>query len=392
MLPMPRVCLDLTPNEMRDRHGGFGRYGYYLLENLLALPASERGDLEILAAPRSDRAPIPAVEALSREVLNDPPIGNDRHRMQRRFILGRKMRRAGIDLFHSVHPGSLPIGSGARLLITCHDLIPVVLPSPKNSLYQRFNRKKDFVQHLSRHWRADHILAISESTRQDLIRSFRLPKERISVVHHGIDTDRFPAQSDPHERQTLSDKYQLPERYFICVGSDNYRKNQTRLFEAWANISSQIPEGLVLVGRSMYEDIFQGLCDEARARGLVARFRWLNDVDDSELPALYRQATAMVSPSEYEGFGMTLLEAMACGAPVAASNTSSHPEVGQDAALFFNPYSISEIENVLRRLSSDETLRGELNARAQQLLLTYPWSTTARNTLALYKRVLDLAS
>jgi glycosyltransferase involved in cell wall biosynthesis len=387
---MLKVCLDLTPNEMRDRHGGFGRYGYYLLENLLALPAAERGDLEILAAPRSDSAPITAEEALKREILEHPPIGNDRHRMQRRFILGRKMRRAGIDLFHSVHPGSLPLGSGAKLLITCHDLIPVVLPSPKTSLYQRFNRKKDFVQHLSRHWRADHILAISESTRQDLIRSFRLPESRISVVHHGIDTHRFPEQEDANEKDILREKYDLPDRYFICVGSDNYRKNQTRLFEAWANASSSIPEGLVLVGRPMYENIFQGLYDQANARGLGQRFRWLNDVDDAELPALYRQATAMVSPSEYEGFGMTLLEAMACGAPVAASNTSSHPEVGQDAALFFDPYSVKEIEDVLRQLSTNGELRQQLNTRAQQLLTTFPWSATARNTLTLYKSVLGI--
>lgn len=379
---MLRVCVDLTANESLDRFGGLGRYGYLLLQAIQSLPASERAGIQLCALERSDGDVVEIEEALDKNVLRRPPISTRRHRWQRRLRSGRSIAAAGVDVFHSVQPLALPLFSRTRLLVTCHDLIPVAFPRPNPRLKRAWIRLRETALWSERMHRASHILAISQQTARDLNRLLGVPPSRISVVYHGVDRELFHQHADvAHVRK----KFKLPGRWFLSVGSDHYRKNQERLVEAWCNAGT--PEGLVMVGKTLYGSTLQKIRGRIPTLDLEARFRWLDSVEDDDLPALYAGATAAIAPSLYEGFGMTLLEAMACGTPVAAARNGAYEEVGGRAALYFDGRSVGEMATTLRRLSSDADLRQELRraglARAEQM----SWEQTARGTLAVYRRV-----
>jgi len=279
-----RVCLDLTPIEMRDRHGGIGRYGLRLLENLLRRPEEEWADLELYVLDRSDSAPRPAQEISIPSLLEPPLVSPRRHRNQRRFLVGRKLRAARVDLFHALHPGSLPRWPGCPVAATSHDIIPVVLPEP--GLGGAVMRGLDWLEQRQRHRRPEHLIAISQQTRDDLLRVYHLDPERITVVPQGVDADAFSSCAAPGEREALRARYALPQRWFISVGSDHYRKNQERLLQAGGRIAPQVEEGLVLVGRALYAGSLDRFEAEARCAGVESRFRWLQTIDDPDLPAL----------------------------------------------------------------------------------------------------------
>jgi glycosyltransferase involved in cell wall biosynthesis len=383
-----RVCLDLTPGETRDRFGGFWRYGVALLKSLTELPM--RDDLELVVLERASQAPVPAADALGLRALSGPVVPPRRHRLERLWTTPRILDGARVDLFHSLTPVALPWRPRCRQLATAYDLIPLLHPDPATTLRARLERLDDRVRQPWRYRRPDHLLSISDATRHDLRTRLRVPDSRITVVPLGIDLGAFTSAPGPSEGETLRRDRRLPDRYFLGVGSDHHRKNQWHLFDEWLAVCREIPEGLVLVGRPLYENTLEGIQESARTAGLGDRVRWLPDVEDAELPVFYRQATALVAPSLYEGFNLTLLEAMACGAPVAASNIPPHREVGGDAAEYFDPSVTGQLAEVLVRLSRDSARRGRLSALGLERAPGFGWARTARLTRALYARLLDL--
>jgi len=387
MPPPLRICFDLTPCEMRDRFGGFGRYAITLLRSLLALPAPDRDGLEILGLSHSDRPPTGAGEAIIASLATDAIISPWRHHMQRQLLVGRALRSARVDLFHSTTPAALPWLAGCPVVATVHDIIPVVCPEPGRSPLDRGRRLGDRLEQRLRLARADHLVAISNTTARDVMRVFGVPADRITVVRHGVDATAFNARSADGERDRLRRRHALPERYFIGVGSDHYRKNHRSLFDAWREVAATVPEGFVLVARAIHGGALASLVDDARRAGLGDRFRWLQDVTDDELPGLYRHATALVAPSLYEGFGMTLLESLACGTPVAASRTDAHLEVGGDAIMYFDSGAVAAIARALDRISTDEMYRADLRARGLARAAGFSWTRAAQETLEVYRRV-----
>ncbi len=389
-----KICLDLTCNEMRDRHGGFGRYVFRLLEQLLALPQEAWRGHQLYALPSSGATPVRAHAGLVEQMLARPVLPDWRHKLQRRLALPAALRLGGIDLFHSTQPSTLPRLTGCPVVATTYDIIPVVFPrqDERMGLWFRADQALDGLKHARRHRAADHLIAISEATRQDVIRTFGIRPDKISAVLLGVDMDRFhplDAGERAAERRALAARHDLPERWFVSVGSDHYRKNQGRLLEAWRRAAPMIPEGLALVGKSLYDDTFQSIMAAIDADGLTERVRWLDGIGDDELPALYRGATALVAPSLYEGFGLTLVEGMACGTPVAAANATSYPEVGGEAVDYFDPCSVDEIQAAMVHLSRDAEHRDELRRRGLERVQRFTWAETARQTLAVYLRVLE---
>jgi glycosyltransferase involved in cell wall biosynthesis len=171
------------------------------------------------------------------------------------------------------------------------------------------------------------------------------------------------------------------------VSSDHYRKNLRRLVDAWCKVADRIEEGLVLVGRPLYESTFHEIESEVAMRGLGPRFRWLRNIDDPALPPLYRHATAAVAPSLYEGFGMTILEAMACGTPVVAARNGAYEEVGGTDALYFDPTRVDEIADALVRSSLDGSWRADVRERGLLRSRAATWTRMARETVAVYRKV-----
>ncbi len=377
-----RVCIDLTPFEMMDRHGGIARYGAHLLRELLELPGVDHSKVEFCALTRADQPPLPGRDALSWAANPGEEIPVRVHQRMRRRRAGRCMKRAKVDLFHAIDPNHLPIRRPFLTVATCHDQIPLVFPSKTSS--PRWLRKRR-VSERKRFLGVDHVIADSSATKHDLTQELGLPDSHITVVHLGVDQQFFSATA---ARPRYARRRELPDRYFISVGSDYYRKNQQRLAEAWCRILDKVPEGLVFVGRALYEDTFEKIERDLRARGLGDRFFWLSDVADEELPELYRGATAAVAPSLYEGFGMTLLEAMASGSPVVASDNPAYREVANEAASYFDGTSVEQIADRLLEISRDDALRKQLVERGWRRTKLMTWRRTAEQSWAVYERLL----
>ncbi len=384
-----RICIDLTPLEIRERYGGIGRYALHLLEELVALPASERGGLEILGVTGSGSAPVPGEAALEQARRLGEILPAGRHRAQRRFALSRRLREARVDLFHATEAAALPLRPGCPIVSTCYDVIPLVVPKRRGGPVAWWQRERLRMALRLRYRRPAQVVAISATTRADLAREVGIAPDRVSVVPLGVDARAFSAEPAwPDERERVRARHALPERWFVYVGSDHYRKNHARLFEAWCRVAHRVPEGLVFVGRALYASTLQQIEGQARARGLGSRVRWLSGLDDEALPPLYRHATAAAIPALYEGFGMTILEAMACGTPVAASRNGAHEEVAGEDAAWFDPRSVDDMAAALARLSTDAALRARLRDRGLARANRSSWARTARETLAVYRRVL----
>jgi len=378
-----RICIDLSLCEIFDRHGGIARYGIHLLRELSRLPDVDPDRVTLLGLTAANRPPVPAAEALAWAQDPGPEVSMRVHEFRRRWRTAGMLRRAGLDLLHAIDPNLLPLrrSIGAPVLATCHDVIPLVMRPPRmtDARYEKFRRDEK-----ARFAGVDHVVADSENTRRDAIRELGLPPERISVVHLGVEASAFarPATAVPARRRAL------PDRYFVSVGSDFFRKNQIRLAEAWASVADRLGEGLVLVGRALYQDSFRRLERDMRARGLGDRFVWLNDVEDAELPGLYHGATAAIAPSLYEGFGLTLLEAMAAGTPVVACSNGTYDEVAGEAAIYFDGESESSIAEQLLRVSRDEACRKDLVAAGTRRIERFTWRATAENTWRVYRQML----
>ncbi|HNT74757.1 MAG TPA: glycosyltransferase family 1 protein [Anaerolineae bacterium] len=282
-------------------------------------------------------------------------------------------------LFHATEHLLLPL-RGIPTILTVHDLIFHHLPE-HHKLMNRWYLNLAMPLFCRR---ADHIIAVSEATRRDLLKLYRLPPEKITVIYEAADP-HFCAQP-PEVVADVRARYRLPERYLLYVGTIEPRKNLTRLLYVWECLyaAGEAPP-LVIVGKQgwLASDFFVALENCTHPEHVLLT----GYVDDEDLPAVYAGATAFVFPSLYEGFGFPPLEAMACGAPVACSNTSSLPEVVGDAALTFNPNNISAMTEALRRILNDEALQAELRARGFQQAAKYSWAQTAQETLELYVKV-----
>lgn len=306
----------------------------------------------------------------------------------RRFwTLGRlsleMVRRPPDVLFVPAHslPPILPRASVA----TVHDLGYLHFPGehpPATRLLRR----------LSNRWsarRATQVVAISGATRDDLVRHDGVPTERITVVHHGKAPWFQPVQ-DRDQLAAVQARYDLDRPYFIFVGTLQPRKNLERLLAAFDQLAVTHPKPLLaLVGGIGWQtERLRHALAGIRARD---RVRLLGYVPDDELPALYSGSLALAFPSLYEGFGLPALEAMACGAPVLTSSTSSLPEVVGQAGLLVDPLSTEAIAAGLGRLADDPELRRTLGERGRLRASLFTWEHAAHQTLAVLRAAAENA-
>lgn len=280
-------------------------------------------------------------------------------------------------IFHATEHLLMPL-RGVKTVLTVHDLIYKLFPEHHKSLnYYFLNRAMPlFVR------RADALIAISQSTKRDLMTHYNVPADKITVIYEAAAAHFQPAS--PDEIAQVRQRYNLPAQFILVVGTIEPRKNYSRLVEAIAALRREFPSlALVVVGSKgwLYEPFFEQI-ETSGAREWVI---FPGYVPDQDLPALYAAATLTAMPSIYEGFGLPILEAMACGSPVVSSQTSSLPELGGTAARYFDPLSVQSMVASLRPILADATLRDAMRDSGLQQAARFSWERTARETLALYQ-------
>ena len=293
-----------------------------------------------------------------------------------------------LTLYHSVDNITLPLIKLCKYVITVHDLVPILYPNTVSKLhtlsyYLCFRRITEI---------ADIIITVSENTKRDLIRLFKVPEEKIRVIYNGYDkkTFRIVDESEAIARIKLKYKIDTPS-YLLYVGALEPKKNLGRLIDAYyelikTNRDLRNNYKLVIVGKKawMYKDIFK----EVKRLGIESYIIFTGFVPQEDLVYLYNGAKLFLFPSIYEGFGLPVLEAMACGVPVVTSNISSLPEITGDAALLVNPLDPKEITKAILRLLYDEQLYLRLKQNGLKQAQKFSWERCAYETLEAYLEVL----
>lgn len=286
-------------------------------------------------------------------------------------------KRHNIDLIHSM-AFVTPLINRIPSLVTIYDLSFVHFPD-------RFTRfKRLYLQKMTRFscQRATRIVTIAEDGRQDVHRVFGVPLEKIDVVYPGVGTEFYPLPDA--EIEAFKREQGLEKPFLLHVGTLQPRKNITTLIEAFAQLPDENLE-LVLVGGKgwLYDDIFGRI----QALNLTNRVRFPGYVPDEQLPLWYNAATVFVFPSVYEGFGMPVAHAMACGTPVITSNASSLPEVVGDAGLLFDPQDVSALTGLIGRLLHDHTLQATLREKGLQQARNFSWIQSGAKMASIYQHV-----
>ena len=298
------------------------------------------------------------------------------------FSFPRKARKAKVDLLHQPC-FSAPLFYKGKIVVTCHDLIsiffPENLPLASRLFYSRWMPYS--------YRKADLIIAISENTKRDIMSLLKIPKEKIRVIHSAASKDFKPIKSKVR-LENVQKKYKTGKKYFIDVGTIEPRKNLPFLVRAYAlAVKEGVDENLVITGKKgwYYEDLFR-LVDELNLENKVI---FTGYVDEKDLPSLYSGATAFVFPSIYEGFGLPPLEAMACGVPVISSNTSSLPEVVDNAGILLPPEDESLWAKNLVKISKDHGLSLTLSQLGLRQAKKFSWEETAKKTSLVYKELFN---
>lgn len=284
-------------------------------------------------------------------------------------------RRRKHDVLHATFydPGVLRDVRGGKLVITILDMIPEHFPElfAGGGLYGRFVTQRWIEGKRTLCERADSILAISESTKRDVVAFYGTDPDRITVTHLGNNL-----RADDNVARLEG----LPARYVLFVGMRNLYKNFDVVVEALAKLDLH----LVCIGGGAFTDAEKALTAK---HGMTSRVIQ-RSVRDAELAAAYAHAVAFVFSSRYEGFGIPILEAFACGCPTLLADASCFPEIAADAALYFNPDSAGELRDAIARVDGDAALRTSLRDKGRARANEFTWDATAAKTYAAYRAVL----
>lgn len=287
-------------------------------------------------------------------------------------LIKNKFSKDPIDVFFSPAHYA-PRYTPAPCVLTIHDVAYVYYPEEytKKDLYQlsswtRYSLKK-----------ASSIIAVSKTTKKDIVRFYQIPEERINVIYNGFEKEAISVNS---QIQLTDIDINITRPYILYVGTIQPRKNITTLIRAFAVFNETHPDyKLVITGKKGW--LFDKIYNEARNLYLQNKIIFTGFINDKELVTLYKRAFCFVLPSLYEGFGIPVLEAMSFGCPVISSFSSSLPEIGGEASLYFDPDNFTDLINKLTLLASDPKLRNELIRKGSDRIKQFSWDRCTASTL-----------
>lgn len=269
-----------------------------------------------------------------------------------------------------------------KLVVTIYDLTVITNPEchKKANIRHCTAGAKDAIKY------ADSIIAISEHTKRDLIERLGAPPELITVTQLAAGEDYYEV-TDADKRRRARERYKLPENYILFVGSLEPRKNVKTLFKAYSQMKESYKKEFPLVIAGGRGWLNSDVPEMVKALGIEERVKFAGYIENADIAAVYSQAAAFAYPSLYEGFGLPILEAMQCGAPVITSNTSSMPEVAGDAAVLVVPTDAEELAAALESVLADEAKRVEMRRKGLERASRFSWERCARESLEVYKKV-----
>jgi len=294
------------------------------------------------------------------------------------YKLPKLAKENNLDVLHSPAPFA-PLRAEVPRVVTFHDIYILKDPSSfhiwqsqiSNYIYPKIINS------------GCKIIADTNFTKKEMTSRFNIEDDQISVIHLGID-NRFRVNSNKDELELVKAKYKLPSEFILYVGAIEPRKNMQRLVDAMSIVhnTENIPLVIVSFGGWKNKQIYQAI------KKLGNNIMLLTNINDIELPAFYNLATLFVFPSLYEGFGLPVLEAMACGCPVAISNCGAHMEIGDDSALFFNPTNVEDIADKILTIINSSELTQLLISKGIYNSQKYSWEKCAIKTLDVYKSLI----
>jgi len=352
---------------------GIGQYILRLIEALATLHSDD--DSFVVLQSRKDTASIINANGFQRKSLWTPS-----HNRFEQLTLSFEVSRLGLDLLHS--PDFIPpFKRNCKSVITIHDLAFL--------LYPHFLTKESarYYGQIDQAWRnTDHIIAVSEATKQDSIKMLGVPEHKITVIHEAANPIYRPMPKE-ESRHHAKQKFKLDNDFILFVSTIEPRKNLPGLLQAYRRLRDDYKrtETLVLVGGNgwLWEEVYETV-DRLDLKQHVA---FLGHVYSNDLVYLYNAARLFVHPAFYEGFGLPPLEAMSCGVPVIVSNTSAFPEVVGDAGIMVNPQDIDGLTVAMWRALTEEEIRQDMISKGLKRAQTFSWEQAARQTLQVYRKI-----
>jgi glycosyltransferase involved in cell wall biosynthesis len=364
--------------------------GQYMTHLIKALSEVDHENEYVLFGPESLADDLQGETAFPYQTLPVPGFARSNDSVEK--LLWEQLtgpsaaRKAGVDLFH-VPYFAPPLLPRTPTVVTIHDVIPMRLPAYQpNSKVWAYMRLVAQASH-----NATAIITISQHARQDIINALKLPQERIHVIYEAAGDEYRPVM-DQERLAAARARYGVGERYIFYLGGMDQRKNVTQLVRAFAHLHRQVGDPslqLLIAGNPdkqqgpLFPDPRPVAADLGMTGQIIYRF-----IEEEDKPAMYSGASLFVFPSLYEGFGLTPLEAMSCGAPVVCSNRTSLPEVVGDAAILVDPDNLQELVAAMRRVLGDSALQDDLRARSLQRAARFNWHKTANETIAVYEEAL----
>ena len=298
------------------------------------------------------------------------------------FQLPSNVKKSKLDFLHCTC-NTAPINPPVPLLLTLHDIIYLEKVDFKGTAYQNFgNLYRRFVVPKVVE-KSKMVITVSHFERQTILERLKLPEDKVKVVYNAVN-ERFKDHFSKEEKDAFKRKYQLPENFLLFLGNTAPKKNTANVIRAFADYCNQTKDIVPLV----ILDYDKALVEEMLSKlGMSQYFKWIvfpGYISPSEMPLMYSSCTLFLYPSLRESFGLPILEAMGCGAPVITSNTSSMPEVAADAALLIDPFKYEQITEGIAKVLSDDGLRNGYKQKGKLRATQFTWEAAAKDILAIY--------
>lgn len=379
---MPTIGIDYTP--AYEQGGGIGRLTRDLVAALARLDDKSAYKLFVSGAKKSDLPPALAPNFQWKPIRINPKwLARIWHRTE--LPVPVELFVGDVDLFHATDFTLPPTWSSTRTIVTVHDMSFVRVPDAAS---QKLKAYLDKVVPRSV-GQADHVIADSQATKDDLIDLYDLADEKITVLLSGIDS-RYQKITDDALFMTIRNQYKIPSvPYIFTIGTIQPRKNYSRVIRALKLLRENGYDLHLVIagGKGWLEDEMYKTLEETKMQDVV---HLIGFADDEHLAGLYSGAECVVFPSLYEGFGFPVLEGMACGTPVVTSTVSSLPEVAGNAAIMVDPYDVEAIAYAVQRTLDDSQLRERMISAGFEQAAKFTWENSAKQLIDIYTSVLAL--